>query len=87
MDPAGDRFDLLHWHRLQQAAKIASDMQKPDGLTIIGEGDITARIWPLPVRKIPGVGPVTEERLRSIGVETIGQLTAMQLDTLLWLFS
>jgi DNA polymerase IV len=67
-------------------AKIASDMQKPDGLTIIDEGGITPRIWPLPVRKIPGVGPVTEERLRSIGVDTIGQLAATPLDTLQEMF-
>jgi nucleotidyltransferase/DNA polymerase involved in DNA repair len=73
---------------LQQAAcQDRLRHAESDGLTIIGEGDITAHIWPLPVRKIPGVGPVTEERLRGIGVATIGQLTAMQLDTLLWLFS
>src|SRR5512134_644582 len=41
-------------------AKIASDMQKPDGLTILAEKDLEARIWPLPVRKLWGVGPKTE---------------------------
>jgi DNA polymerase-4 len=55
-------------------AKIASDMQKPDGLTVIAADDVPSRIWPLPVRKIPGVGPVTEARLRGMGIETIGQL-------------
>ena len=38
-------------------AKMASDMQKPDGLTIIKEDDIESHIWPLPVRKLWGVGP------------------------------
>lgn len=58
-------------------AKIASDLQKPDGITVIGEDDLARRIWPLPVRKVPGIGPVTEKRLRAMGVETIGQLAAL----------
>ena len=52
-------------------AKIASDMQKPDGLTIIVKDDIENRIWPLPVRKLWGVGPKTEASLREIDIETI----------------
>lgn len=63
-------------------AKIASDMQKPDGLTIISEGDIPSRIWPLPVRKLPGVGPKTEARLKEMDLETIGDLAAVSLETL-----
>lgn len=63
-------------------AKIASDLQKPDGITAIAQSDIPDRIWPLPVRKIPGVGPVTEGRLRAMGVETIGQLAALAPDRL-----
>lgn len=55
-------------------AKIGSDLQKPDGLSIITEQDLEAKIWPLPARKIPGVGPVTEEHLRRMGIETVGQL-------------
>ncbi len=64
-------------------AKIASDMQKPDGLTIIDEGDIEDKIWPLPIRKLYGVGPKTESFLKSMGIETIGQLAAQPLDTLI----
>ena len=58
-------------------AKIASDLEKPDGLTYITKDDITSRIWPLSVRKIWGVGPKTEAKLAAIGVTTIGELAAL----------
>src|SRR5574337_212522 len=64
-------------------AKIASDMQKPDGLTIITEHDIESRIWPLPVRKLWGVGPKTEARLKEMSIETIGQLASLPMDRLI----
>ena len=64
-------------------AKIASDMQKPDGLTIIKEQDIASRIWPLPVRKLWGVGPKTEASLKEIGINSIGELASMPLDRLI----
>jgi DNA polymerase-4 len=67
-------------------AKIASDMQKPDGLTIINEGDIEARIWPLAVRKLWGVGPKTETYLKGMGIDTIGDLAATRLETLIETF-
>ncbi len=57
-------------------AKIASDMQKPDGVTILRENDIESRFWPLAVRKLYGVGPKTEASLKEMGIETIGQLAA-----------
>jgi DNA polymerase IV len=63
-------------------AKIASDMQKPDGVTILRESDIESRLWPLAVRKLYGVGPKTEAALTVMGAETIGQLAAIPLDTL-----
>jgi DNA polymerase-4 len=63
-------------------AKIASDLHKPDGFTDIGARDVEACIRPLPVRKVPGVGPVTEEHLHAMGVQTIGQLAALPLDRL-----
>lgn len=55
-------------------AKIASDLDKPDGLTIITEKDIAGGIWPLAARKLPGVGPKTEQSLKALGIETIGDL-------------
>jgi len=67
-------------------AKIASDMQKPDGLTIIEEQDIEGRIWPLPVRKLWGVGPKTEARLKEIGINTIGELASMPVDRLIEIY-
>src|SRR5690606_38101884 len=38
-------------------SKIASELDKPDGITVIGPGDLEARIWPLPVGKVNGIGP------------------------------
>ncbi|MBF0505783.1 MAG: DNA polymerase IV [Nitrospirae bacterium] len=63
-------------------AKIASDMQKPDGLTIIADGDVEGRIWPLPVRKLWGVGPKTEAYLKGLPVNTIGELASVPLEEL-----
>ncbi|MDA8168284.1 MAG: DNA polymerase IV [Nitrospiraceae bacterium] len=57
-------------------AKIASDLRKPDGLTIIGAEDVETMIWPLPARKLPGVGPKTEEHMKGLGINTIGGIAA-----------
>jgi DNA polymerase-4 len=67
-------------------AKIASDMRKPDGLTIISEGEVEARIWPLPARKLWGVGPKTEAHLKEMGIETVGQLAAVPPEVLVETF-
>ena len=55
-------------------AKICSDLDKPDGLTILGPDDLQRRIWPLPVRRINGVGPKASARLNDLGIESIGDL-------------
>jgi DNA polymerase-4 len=60
-------------------AKIASDLDKPDGLTVIAPADVETRIWPLAIRKLYGVGPKTEEQLKRLGVDTIGKLAALPL--------
>ncbi len=57
-------------------AKVASDLEKPDGLTVIPGGGGAAAIAPLPVRRIWGVGPRTEEALVALGLTTIGALAA-----------
>jgi DNA polymerase IV len=55
-------------------AKICSDLEKPDGLTVLGMQDIAARIWPMPVRKINGIGPKASEKLAALGINTVGEL-------------
>ena len=67
-------------------AKIASDMLKPDGVTVLMEADVETKLWPLPVRKLYGIGPKTEGHLKSINIETIGQLAALPLKKLLEYF-
>lgn len=57
-------------------AKIASDLNKPDGLTRIEYEDVPERIWPLPARTINGIGPKADERLKALGIDTIGALAA-----------
>ena len=61
-------------------AKIASDMQKPDGLVVVPLGGEAGFLAPLPVGKLWGIGPKTVDRLHRAGVETIGQLAAQPLD-------
>ncbi len=56
-------------------AKIASDLRKPDGLTVVRRGKVTEFLAPLPVEKLWGVGAVTQEALRRMGVATIGELS------------
>jgi DNA polymerase IV len=57
-------------------SKICSDLEKPNGLTILTEADIPTRIWPLPAKCINGIGPKADERLATIGIRTIGDLAA-----------
>jgi DNA polymerase IV len=58
-------------------AKIASDRRKPGGLCVVPAGREQAFLAPFDVRRLPGVGPRAEERLRNAGVETIGALAAL----------
>lgn len=67
-------------------AKIASDLDKPDGLTILTAADIPPRIWPLEARRIPGIGPKADEGLRALGIRTIGELAAAPLGRLVQRF-
>ena len=64
-------------------AKIASDLQKPDGLSIVMADDIPARIWPLTVSRINGVGPKATLKLAQLGINTIGELAAQPRDFLI----
>ena len=61
----------------KSVAKIASDFDKPDGLTVVCPGDEATFLAPLPVRAMPGVGPRTAERLATLGIRTLGDLAAL----------
>jgi DNA polymerase-4 len=64
-------------------AKIASDRQKPEGLTAVAPGAEAEFLSPLPVRLLPGVGPRTEERLLAAEVDTLGLLADLTDEALL----
>jgi DNA polymerase-4 len=55
-------------------AKICSDLDKPDGVTILTPSDIATRIWPLHVKKVNGIGPKAVEKLAALGLHTIADL-------------
>ena len=59
-------------------AKLCSEMQKPDGITVITMADISSRIWPMPAKKINGIGPKASAKLESLEIKTIGQIAAMR---------
>jgi DNA polymerase-4 len=63
-------------------AKVASDQAKPRGLIWVAPGGEKHFLAPLPIRKIPGIGEVTERALRALGVETVAQLAALPLSRL-----
>ncbi len=61
----------------KSVAKIASDHDKPDGLTVVCPGEEAAFLAPLPVRAMPGIGPRTAERLGELGLRTLGDVAAL----------
>jgi len=63
-------------------AKIASDFDKPDGLTVVKPKRVQSFLDPLPVRRLHGVGPATEKALNELGVETIADLRGISGDSL-----
>ncbi|MEO8062688.1 MAG: DNA polymerase IV [Pseudomonadota bacterium] len=64
-------------------AKIASDLEKPDGLTVIHDGNMRARLDPLTVRRLPGLGRKLGERVEAAGLATLGELRTAP-DAVLW---
>ena len=67
-------------------AKIASDQDKPDGLTVVRPRQVAAFLGPLPVRRIHGVGPASAQKLGEMGITTVAELAATPLDVLLFRF-
>jgi DNA polymerase-4 len=63
--------------RVKVAAKIAADMDKPSGITLVPAGNEAAFLAPLPVERLPGVGPKTAGRLHAAGIATVGDLAAL----------
>lgn len=59
-------------------SKIASELDKPDGLTVLTAADIPTRVWPLAARRINGIGPKAAARLEALDVRTIGELAACE---------
>ena len=64
-------------------AKMASEFNKPNGISIVLEEDLETKIWPLACRKINGIGPKADEKLKALGIETIGQMAAQDLQWLI----
>ena len=63
-------------------AKVGSDARKPGGLTVVVPGQERSFLAPFDVRKLPGVGPKAEQRLRAAGVDSVGSLAALSDEAL-----
>lgn len=63
-------------------SKICSDLDKPDGITILEPSEFTTRIWPLAAKKINGIGPKANEKLAALEIHTIGDLAAAPTELL-----
>lgn len=66
----------------KSVAKIASDFNKPDGLTIVKPNDVTAFLSPLSVSKVSGIGPKSQKLLEGLGIRTIGELASHSVEEL-----
>jgi DNA polymerase-4 len=64
-------------------SKIASELQKPDGLTVLTHADVPTRVWPLPARRINGIGPKSNIKLEALGIRTIGDIAQKPVDWLM----
>jgi DNA polymerase-4 len=64
-------------------SKLASELEKPDGLTVLTLADLPTRIWPLPAAAINGIGPKASCKLEAMGLRTIGELAAADPQRLL----
>ncbi|MEW5784479.1 MAG: DNA polymerase IV [Bacillota bacterium] len=63
-------------------AKIACEQAKPEGVKALWPEDVEARLWPLPLQALPGLGPVAVQKLNRVGIKTVGELAAAPLEVL-----
>ena len=63
-------------------AKVASDLSKPDGLLEVPSGEERTFLAPLSIERLPGIGKKTEQKLKGLGIKTLGQLSRMPLEAL-----
>jgi DNA polymerase IV len=59
-------------------AKLASEFEKPNGISVVTQEELQSRIWPLPCRKVNGIGPRTDEKLQAFGLHTVGDIAARE---------
>jgi DNA polymerase-4 len=64
-------------------AKMASEFNKPNGISIVQEADLQTMIWPLPCRKINGIGPKSDAKLAALNIHTIGEMAAQEIGWLI----
>ena len=57
-------------------AKMASEFNKPQGISVVYAADLQSKIWPLKCRKINGIGPKADEKLQALGIHTVGELAS-----------
>ena len=64
-------------------AKMASEFNKPNGISIVQEADLQTMIWPLKCRKINGIGPKSDAKLAALNIHTIGEMAAQEIGWLI----
>jgi len=64
-------------------AKMASEFNKPNGISVVYENDLESKIWPLPVRKVNGIGPKADAKLERFDIRTVGDIAAREREWLI----
>ena len=64
-------------------AKLASEFNKPNGISIVYTDDLESKVWPLPVRKVNGIGPKADAKLERLGIRTVGEIAAKDVQWLI----
>ena len=64
-------------------AKLASEFNKPNGISVVYENDLESKVWPLAVRKVNGIGPKADAKLERLGIRTVGEIAAKEVQWLI----